>query len=1257
MRSSLVFASVKLTDFLFDSHTRLAAHLTDLPPLVEAPPCVDDDENGPPDQPDLAQEVRLASPTGFQVTFTRTMTPSFFGAPDASVSGLVSGAPSPSIPLRPPGLIIPSRTRAEEGRRPHGVSVDAPSPSNADVGSPSPSPALSPITPQTHGQGQLSTGARSSPSLALDYVREPASGPQRTARVGMGVGGGVLSPVAGGSIFVQGGNRMGAEGVAGPMMANTGAVRPPSYIPRPPNAFILFRASFVRTHKLGADGKAISTTPASGAGVSVLDPRVSVTTITPSASPGETTGRKGRGVAGKGDKGGDGSGGGSTATLSKLAGQLWRSLPPHERAVWEEKARTAQAEHRKKYPDWRFRPENASGVGVLGADDWGGGGGGTGGGGGAMIGGKGGAWTVLGAAGASYGYGRIKGTGGGGQKKKGRAGPSKAATELGLPSWATENMGFEEDKEKKGDVEAGTSEGGAVGSKSDAGVYGRRGAEQHQQPQAKLSLSRSTSNSASSSRNAKGKGRHTRSESRAHANYSETSNLQHPSSSAISIPTSVSRRGHPVASSEAGAASIPGSGDGSGASSATIRPPPSSRCSPSTTHSELRNQQTERGENASVQSANDNITSISANDNTLSVRSDSVQDQPQRSNSWMATIPLTAIAQRSESASTPGTAPTGNIQILTSLPDAAQNYSGRPASAQQSPDSESTQSIPPLISSAPYHFFPRGGSRILANEFEFGGDFFNGRPGSPAPSLGLSRQQQHQQQRGRGSSGVVRTNSHSRTRSATGAGVGAGAGNGRLRRAQYTQTPLQAQSQVKNQTPMQAPLIQTQFQRHSEQAASPPPISPALSSPISGGSSSQYSFGHAHAHSVGQGQQVFQMHGQGIISPSSHSNPSIGTNIFAVPSRFPPPPPRASPQSPFSTGRRSQNADAREGQMVSSGSASTQQIPYTAPVERIDASTLGYDVSPTLLSSYDYGFGQGGRTTEYSEPTNWDGSQAQPLSQSCQAQGQFATSPVEPVAMQVQGQQPQGTQASPIQPTDPSQAQLQGASTISDFVNSGPSGSSISAQPTFFHHIAPFSFSHNFNYNSNYNFQPFSLGVGTPSTSSSLSPNIRANPNVGAMSGSFNPFDPTGFTSGNEGLAYSPTVEPSSSPSHEQRFGVSASTSYGSGGAGARIGINTGYATSDTTTSSYTNNNNSNSFNTSTSPSSHSPFPPASLQDFYPYYTSDGLAVNAGEGLFDSTWSLPVGLAPAIDPNAGHMHVHGGEMGMGGTQDGAEKKG
>ena len=37
-------------------------------------------------------------------------------------------------------------------------------------------------------------------------------------------------------------------------------------------------------------------------------------------------------------------------------GKYWKTLPREQRETWEAKAIVAQAEHKKKYPDWRFRP-------------------------------------------------------------------------------------------------------------------------------------------------------------------------------------------------------------------------------------------------------------------------------------------------------------------------------------------------------------------------------------------------------------------------------------------------------------------------------------------------------------------------------------------------------------------------------------------------------------------------------------------------------------------------------------------------------------------------------------------------------------------------------------------------------------------------------------------------------------------------------------------------------------------------------------
>ncbi|KAG6877223.1 hypothetical protein C0993_009329 [Termitomyces sp. T159_Od127] len=74
------------------------------------------------------------------------------------------------------------------------------------------------------------------------------------------------------------------------------------YIPRPPNAFMLFRADFVRQKHV----------------------------------PGTIETNHG--------------------SLSKIIGNCWRALPLEEKKVWEVKAKHAKAEHKARYPDYRFRP-------------------------------------------------------------------------------------------------------------------------------------------------------------------------------------------------------------------------------------------------------------------------------------------------------------------------------------------------------------------------------------------------------------------------------------------------------------------------------------------------------------------------------------------------------------------------------------------------------------------------------------------------------------------------------------------------------------------------------------------------------------------------------------------------------------------------------------------------------------------------------------------------------------------------------------
>ncbi|KAK7441536.1 hypothetical protein VKT23_016528 [Stygiomarasmius scandens] len=74
------------------------------------------------------------------------------------------------------------------------------------------------------------------------------------------------------------------------------------YIPRPPNAFMLFRADFVRQKHV----------------------------------PGSIETNHG--------------------SLSKIIGSCWRSLPPKDKQHWEVLARKEKQAHKERYPDYKFRP-------------------------------------------------------------------------------------------------------------------------------------------------------------------------------------------------------------------------------------------------------------------------------------------------------------------------------------------------------------------------------------------------------------------------------------------------------------------------------------------------------------------------------------------------------------------------------------------------------------------------------------------------------------------------------------------------------------------------------------------------------------------------------------------------------------------------------------------------------------------------------------------------------------------------------------
>lgn len=102
--------------------------------------------------------------------------------------------------------------------------------------------------------------------------------------------------------------------------------RDAGHIPRPPNAFILFRSSFIKSESVPGNIEGNHST---------LSKIIGNVSHLPSRRP-------------------------SLVVLTRLGlsptGKVWKTLPQAERELWENRAVQAQAEHRARYPDWRFRP-------------------------------------------------------------------------------------------------------------------------------------------------------------------------------------------------------------------------------------------------------------------------------------------------------------------------------------------------------------------------------------------------------------------------------------------------------------------------------------------------------------------------------------------------------------------------------------------------------------------------------------------------------------------------------------------------------------------------------------------------------------------------------------------------------------------------------------------------------------------------------------------------------------------------------------
>lgn len=84
--------------------------------------------------------------------------------------------------------------------------------------------------------------------------------------------------------------------------------KPENHIPRPPNAFILFRSSFIKSQHVSQEVET------------------------------------------------------NHSTLSKIIGLTWKNLSDSERKTWHDKAKEELEKHRRKFPKYAFRPQQAKGV-------------------------------------------------------------------------------------------------------------------------------------------------------------------------------------------------------------------------------------------------------------------------------------------------------------------------------------------------------------------------------------------------------------------------------------------------------------------------------------------------------------------------------------------------------------------------------------------------------------------------------------------------------------------------------------------------------------------------------------------------------------------------------------------------------------------------------------------------------------------------------------------------------------------------------
>jgi hypothetical protein len=92
------------------------------------------------------------------------------------------------------------------------------------------------------------------------------------------------------------------EGSAGTRRSGHSRKKPINHIPRPPNAFILFRSSFVKNQHVSSEVET------------------------------------------------------NHSTLSKIIGLTWKNLPNEERQIWHARAKVALDDHKRKFPSYAFKP-------------------------------------------------------------------------------------------------------------------------------------------------------------------------------------------------------------------------------------------------------------------------------------------------------------------------------------------------------------------------------------------------------------------------------------------------------------------------------------------------------------------------------------------------------------------------------------------------------------------------------------------------------------------------------------------------------------------------------------------------------------------------------------------------------------------------------------------------------------------------------------------------------------------------------------